>query len=364
MKNVMNILDLNKYSERNLQKIGRVLGIIINQIELEGWNRLLSLIKIPLKTLERERFSYEETTAIIKAINQIDRSKIIEIINEEVYSFSEENDFLAETDDELEKRYRELMKKKKFKTWSTSKGVLMEISEKDLDNYVILKIKSLKRLEKIKNDIDKKLKEKAKTYTKETRRQLEELGEKQAEVIKKIEGQIKPLKKLEKQISLVAHSSSIRNYEEVFKKISEQLTPIKDALEKVNKIQLTTEYAKNYLTPVLQRLVAPVKQIEEQMKRLNKAYGSIKIPDSPPLGYDSSKLITSPEIIRAKQESQTQTMREIKNLIQELLSEKAKKNITKEGRNEIPWYKQWWMVCLVYPIIVVIITLIVSRFLE
>ncbi len=133
------------------------------------------------------------------------------------------------------------------------------------------------------------------------------------ETNKKIEEQIKPLKKLGKQISLVVHSSSIRNYEEVFKKISEQLTPIKDTLEKVGRLQSTTEYAKSRLTPALQRLATPVKQMEEAMKTL-KEYSH---PDAEvPIPSDIKRVRQEDKIISRIQK--------IEALLRELLIENVK----------------------------------------
>lgn len=138
-----------KFSEENLRKIDKVIEIITNQIELEGWNRLLKLIKIPLKTLEKEGFYYEEAKGIIKAINQIDESELIKIINDEVSDFSKEDYLFDKLGGKFEERYRKEVKKERLKAWTTSKGVFLNISEKDLENYLILQIEEPEKLKKI-----------------------------------------------------------------------------------------------------------------------------------------------------------------------------------------------------------------------
>jgi len=135
------------------------------------------------------------------------------------------------------------------------------------------------------------------------------------EVGKKIKEQIKPLKELGKQISLVARSSHIKEYDEAFRKISEQIAPLKDILEEVSRLQSTYAiHAKNYLTPALQRLITPIRQIEEQMKRFELFLEDLEYP---------KEAFISSDVIQAKQGAETiSELREIRKLIEKSTTKK------------------------------------------
>lgn len=137
------MINLNKFSTENLQKISKVLKIITSQIELVGWNRLLNLIKIPIKTLEKEGLVYEEAKIIISGINQIYENGSIRVINDDVDNSLKGNDSLGG-----------------FDLLPLPMGFAIGISKKDLDNYLILRIENREELKDIKENINKKLEEK------------------------------------------------------------------------------------------------------------------------------------------------------------------------------------------------------------
>lgn len=138
---------------------------------------------------------------------------------------------------------------------------------------------------------------------------------------KELEEQIKSLKKLEKQISLVARSSSVKNYEEAFEKISEQLAPLKDALERIGRAQRTVKIS---LTPTLQRLAPSLKKLEKQIKNFDELH---KTPDS-----FLPKAIISPDLIRVQQgDEMISELKEIRKLIE-------KSTIKKDELKPIKWF--------------------------
>jgi two-component sensor histidine kinase len=149
------------------------------------------------------------------------------------------------------------------------------------------------------------LKKISRARAEEIRKRFEELDERQKE-----------LEELGKQISYRVlnnfniPSQYLKYYKEVSKKASEQLAPIKEVLEKFK----TSESTFVNLTPAIQRLATPIKQIEEQMKKLNK----ISIPSN--LSQDF-EITTSPKIRQIEQETQIASdIRDIKTLIQGLLT--------------------------------------------
>ncbi len=314
-------LNLSELSPENLERIQKVLKIILDKLELQGINELVGN-KIPLKRFEKEDIFYDEVISILNKINEKREEPLLEILNESIdYRELRSGNF-----SELERLENENAGMK-----------FLDISRKDLEENVILRIKNLSRLKEIKRETDEKLKWMAEIRVEEIENQLEEGVEKEKEkealkkeiieeANKKIEEQIKPLKKLEKQISLVARSSSIKNYEEAFKKISEQLAPtknilnaLKSALAKYNTSATTIQHT---LTPVMQRLTIPIKQIEKAMKTL-KEHSRIEIPNA-------EALIPS-DIRRAKQEAEmVSELKDIKKLMAKLLTKNSKKEVVGE----------------------------------
>ena len=154
----------------------------------------------------------------------------------------------------------------------------------------------------------------------ETRKQFEELFE-------ELDKKQKALGKLEEQISsqickdLSVPIQYFKSYEEITKKISEQLAPFKSALEEISRLQSTT---KNYLTPALQRLTAPIKQIEEQIRNLNELY---KVSD-----HSLSEAIISPDLMLVQQGAEMiSELREVRKLIE-------KYTIKKDETISVKWF--------------------------
>jgi len=360
------MINLSEFSIENLKKIQKVLKIILDELEIQEINRLTGN-KILLKRFEKEGIFYEEIVSILNKVNNEREKPILEVLNESIdYQELRSGEF-----SELERLENENI------------GLeFSDFSKKDLKENIILRIENLNGLKEIKEKIDKKLKEVAITRVEEIRGQFEEMNEKQEEkealkreiveeTNKKLEEQRKIFEKLGKQFSSLIPPNSIsafKKYEELLKKISKQYEPLRNALKEISRLQSTTEYAKNYLTPALQCLAAPIKQIEEQMKKIGKMYSTIKIPDSRLL---NSKVIISSDMMQVKQETETASeIKEIRTLLQRLTENaKNKQDLTQKkiekGLNEIKkpkWYQKWWMVYIVYPLLVVIIGGLVIKY--
>jgi len=116
-------------SPENLSKIQKVLKIIIDLLELKGVNRLKSL-KIPLDTLAQQGMNYEEGIAVVDKINSM--IDAFDVLGEE---FKQKLQFSWSTETELE-RVRDEMK-------------LFRVSEEDLNNYLILRVKTLDAKDKL-----------------------------------------------------------------------------------------------------------------------------------------------------------------------------------------------------------------------
>lgn len=211
----------------------------------------------------------------------------------------------------------------------------------DLDKLKDYRAK-LFELKKQSNKPYKERKANAEARAKEMRRQFEELDEKQKEketlkkeiieeTNKKLEKQRKVFEKLRKQISSLVPRNSVsafKQYGELLKEISKQSEPIKDALEKIGRLQSTTDYVKNSLTPALQRFATSAKQMEEAMKTL-KEHSRIETPNA--------KALIPSDIRRARQEAETLSeLREIRTILQGFLTEKTKKNAVKGVQGKTP----------------------------
>lgn len=331
------MLNLNKLSPENLGRMQKVLKIILDTIELQETDKLVGN-KILLKRFEQENLYYDDIIGVLNRINK--EGKIVKILNEfikkdvvefhrKLWVFNTEGEQRKTTEKETQE-----YKKIHLKTYG--------VSEEDLKNYVILKIKDLNKVKEIQKEIVKKLKEIAQTRVKAMGKHLEESGESQKEIgdfkkeiieetNKKLGEQRRVFEKLGKQISSWVPRDSIsafKQYEELSKKLTKQLTPLKSTLEEVGKLQSTIEHAKSFLNPALQRLATPIKQMEEAMKTL-KEYNRIETPNA-------ETLIPS-DIKRAKQEAETLSeLREIRTVLQGFLTEKTKKNAVKGVQGKIP----------------------------
>jgi len=175
----------------------------------------------------------------------------------------------------------------------------------------------------------------AEIRAKELRRQFEKLNERQKE-LKELEERI--YSRIRKELDVPIQY--FKSYEEIINTISKQLAPAKNALEEISRLQSTT---KSYLTPTLQRLVIPIKQIEEQIKNFNELY---KTTDHLP-----SETIISPDVIRIKQGAEMiSELKEIRKQIEKFPPkegikieglkeglEKIAKTRKEEGKNKFPY---------------------------
>ena len=134
-------LNLNGYSEDNLRRFSKITSVILNQIELDSWSRLANIVKIPLATLEREGFSYEEMGSILGSINKINNKKVISILNERPYKeIQKRPTYLFDFDDDITKRADEINRKEALRKWLSVEGKIMNVSEDDLKNKLILEL--------------------------------------------------------------------------------------------------------------------------------------------------------------------------------------------------------------------------------
>ena len=155
--------NLNELSTENLERIQKVLKIILDELELQEINRLAGN-KIPLKRFEKEDIFYEEVVSILNTINKEEKKSVLEVLNESL-----EDDELKDWDNS----FKSLKELERFENERIGLKFL-GFSKKDLKENIILIIKNLNRLKEIKEEIDRKLKEVAKIRAKEIRRQFEE----------------------------------------------------------------------------------------------------------------------------------------------------------------------------------------------
>jgi hypothetical protein len=298
------MINLSNLSVKNLEKIQKVLEIVLDLIELQGINRLTGN-KIPLKRFEKEDIFYEEVVSILNGINREEKKPVLEVLNESL-----EYDKLKDWSNS----FQSLKELERFENERIGLEFL-GFSRKDLKENIILRPKNLNLiniLRENKEGVDEELKERAKTRAKEIKRQFEELNERQ-----------KAFEELGRQISsrvrkdLNIPIQYFKSYEETVKKISEQLAPLKNTLEQAGKLQST--YIKNYLTPALQRLAPYLKQAEEEMKKINEIYSSSKTPYV-------SKAIFSSDLIEIGQRNQiVSEVRNLRKLVEELQTKDTEK---------------------------------------
>jgi len=137
-------LNLNGYSEDNLRRFNKITSVILNQIELDSWSRLTNIVKIPLATLEREGFNYEEMRSILGSINKINNKKVISVLNERPYKTvkSEMPLFTRNiwNNDDITKRADEISRKEALHKWLNNEGRFLNVSEDDLKNKLVLEL--------------------------------------------------------------------------------------------------------------------------------------------------------------------------------------------------------------------------------
>src|SRR3989344_2913025 len=123
------VLVVNEYSEENLQRFSKIITLISNQIELDGWNRLTNVVKIPFVTLERSGFGYQEMRSILGSINKIRNEKFFAILNERPYEEVEQPVFPRSIWSDDSKRIEEIRKEKALHKWLNREGKFKGVSE-------------------------------------------------------------------------------------------------------------------------------------------------------------------------------------------------------------------------------------------
>lgn len=134
----MKKFSLAKYSAENLERIKKVIKIISDDLELQGINRLAGN-KIPLKRFENEFFSYSEVVEILTTINK--EFGLYKIANLEIERMVQETTPVYIYDSNIadsEKAHkREILK-------------LLNLTEDDIKNNIILRANNLDLVEKLK----------------------------------------------------------------------------------------------------------------------------------------------------------------------------------------------------------------------
>ena len=135
----------NELSQENLTRIGSVLKIVLDDVEMQG-KKEATLIKI--EKFERENIIYDDVVLTADKINTAERKNIIEVLNEA----------LKDKDLRKDDRFKDLLQLE-----SENMGLeFIEFSKEDLRKNVVFKINDLKRLK----EIDKKIKELLETTNK------------------------------------------------------------------------------------------------------------------------------------------------------------------------------------------------------
>jgi hypothetical protein len=145
-------MNLNKFSTKNLERIHRVLKITLDSLELQGVNKLLDdNLKISLEKFFKEEICHDDIIAVFNQINK--KGKIIWV----------QNTYIKKT----YKNYREesSLEDKDIKAWNDGLLEIFGVSEEDLENYIVLKIKNLNKLKNIEQNVKKKLEKRAKKHT-------------------------------------------------------------------------------------------------------------------------------------------------------------------------------------------------------
>ncbi len=136
-RKITNIRVIYDLSPENRENIKRFIEIIQNQIELQGFNRLTRVIKVPLSLLEREGYSIQETKIFANKLNLVTNLSFLEILNDEVSN-------------ERYDSMRVLAARKYIFGWGEA---LKKFTEKDAKEYLILGLESPSALQDIKEHI-------------------------------------------------------------------------------------------------------------------------------------------------------------------------------------------------------------------
>lgn len=131
-------MNLDKFSTENLEKIQKVLKIILETIELQGLNRLTGN-KISLEKFKQIGLYFDDVVSVVHIINQ---NNDIGIMND-YYKEQLDNRFggpytiTLETEEEYLRRF-------------------FSISKRELEEYLILKIENIEYLKTVKKQVEAK----------------------------------------------------------------------------------------------------------------------------------------------------------------------------------------------------------------
>lgn len=127
-------VSLQDFSKENLDKIKKVLKIILDELELQHINRLNGN-RISIKKFEKEGFIYDEITSLIGGINKLDNEPVIKLLNKT-----------------LADNYQLIKMQQPFQGEREIKEIFSQsyhISIDELKNYVILIVENLDRLKEL-----------------------------------------------------------------------------------------------------------------------------------------------------------------------------------------------------------------------
>jgi len=181
-------LNLSDFSVENLKRIQKFLKIVLDELELQGINELAGN-KIPMEKFEKEGFSRDDILTVLNRINEGDKLIRLRLI-EESSDFTNLEFYPPKT--ELEKM--EFLAQKRAES----------------ERYISFIVINLEKLKEIKENIDEKLKEKAKTYVEAIKTQFKEkerIEEIVEEKLKKERNRVKILK-TEKGKSLITRDKN------------------------------------------------------------------------------------------------------------------------------------------------------------
>ena len=150
------MLDLNSLPLNDLEKIQKVLEIVLNTLKLQGVNNLVGN-KIPLEKFEREGFFSNEVITILR---KIDNKNSILLVESKYY----------ETKKEREKDLLLSNSKNGITLGSEIEGIIRDMKTKDEDKIygnIVLRVRGFKEIKRIKNKVDRKLEKLKKIAPKE-----------------------------------------------------------------------------------------------------------------------------------------------------------------------------------------------------
>lgn len=141
------MLNLDKYSPENLGRIRTIIKIVLDELELQEINHF-SGNKIPLIKFEREGFSYPEVKTILNKIAK-EENNLFKITNEEIKRKVENSVPFYIFDGDIRDNERQSYRKELL--------VHLRITEADLRNNIILRLKDDQSVYRLKEICDSQI---------------------------------------------------------------------------------------------------------------------------------------------------------------------------------------------------------------